>query len=129
MIMQKPSQADIKLIKTYARQVARDLGARGRITMRVGTRYNIDNDPDLERTNMNILLVTNDPDWDDTDLYDTDEFSWFTRGFETTPDGRALFDFYLYDDEGLVCNMQAEFDVEGLVAIHADLEKNIWVRG
>lgn len=127
MIMQKPSQADIKVINTLARQLVRKLGGHGSIDIRVGVKCNISKG--LENTNMNILLVTDDPDWNDTDFYDTIDFSWFIRGFETTTDGRGLFDFYLYDDEGLVCNMQTEFDVKGLVAIHADENKYVWMRG
>jgi hypothetical protein len=47
---------------------------------------------------MNIAKITNDPDWNDTDLYDN-AYTWrdFTKGVEMTDDGRAIVDFYVYN--------------------------------
>ena len=43
-----------------------------------------------------------------------------------TVDGNGLFYLYVYTDDGLACNIQAEFDEQGLLAVHADIDNNIW---
>lgn len=82
------------------------------IAFRVGERHNLD-DPD-RGINHNILLITDHPDWDDTDLYDN---SWSIAdvnkmgGFDLTEDGRLLIDLYFYakKDDDLLGNVQGEF--------------------
>jgi hypothetical protein len=81
-----------------------------------------------------VLLLTDDPDWAGTDLHDFGDWEdAFKRGFPLTEDARAMLDFYVYqrlpgDGRELVCNVQAEFDGAGLLALHADNEMNHWRR-
>lgn len=48
--------------------------------------------------------------------------------------GGVLFDLYIYERPGigetgdLVCCVQAELDEQGLIAVHADSDKNVWRR-
>ena len=40
-------------------------------------------------TSINFALISDDPDWQDTDLDDYEPWTAFTRGVELTPDGRG----------------------------------------
>lgn len=83
------------------------------IKLSVGERYNIDDAKkhlDETRRSTNIYLVTDHPDWDDTDLYETWDFFAKIGSIPLTREGRALVDFYVYKndrDEELLTNVQA----------------------
>lgn len=88
-----------------------------------------------EGKNMNIALISDDPDFNDTDLFDKRDWKAFTKGFELTADGRGIVDFYVYNrnrgavDEGsLETNVTCWFDRDGLVRVTATGNGEMWVR-
>lgn len=117
----KINPAQIKALKEYAAKHER-LRSPMPVRFRVGERHNIDQP---ERgINHNILIVTDHPDWDDTDLYDN---SWSINevnkmgGFDLTEDGRLLIDLYFYygQDWELLGNVQGYFELhpQGLTLV------------
>ncbi len=67
--------------------------------LEIGRRENVEH-PDID-PNVNILLVTDHPDWNDTDLYDKfDDLSNWLADVEMTDDHKGLFDFWVYDLNG-----------------------------
>lgn len=84
----KPTQEDADRIKqAAAREGQISLGA---VLLEPGLR----NGP-KEVVSMNPLVVTDDPDWNDTDLDDYGTWAEFRKGVELTPDGRGVVDFYI----------------------------------
>lgn len=87
-----PTNRDLKRIENYAFKTA------GIHTgyLEISRRVNVDA-PDYN-PEINILLISNHPDWEDTDLWDSYDnlFTWLTD-VEMTDDGRGLFDFWVYD--------------------------------
>lgn len=71
---------------------------------------------------MNILLVTDDPLWNDTDLYDYGTWAAFRKGVDLTPEGKGVVDFYIrrrFDEYGdLHGNVTIEIDGGKLVRIY-----------
>lgn len=67
--------------------------------LEIGRRENVEQS-DID-PNINILMVTDHPDWDDTDLYGkfNDLSTWLTD-VEMTDDHKGLFDFWVYDLNG-----------------------------
>lgn len=92
--MHKPTREEKEIIRSCA---ARSAGYK-RVELCPGTRHNTEQD---RGEHMNIALVSDDPDWNDTDLSDN-SWSWrdFTKGVELTDDGRGVFDFYVYGPVG-----------------------------
>jgi hypothetical protein len=62
------------------------------ICLESGIRYNT---KDGREGSINIALVTDDPEWADTDLHDYGSWLEFRKGVELTPEGRGIFDFYI----------------------------------
>lgn len=95
----KPSAEECAVIK---RAAAKESGLRfNRVLLEPGERTN-DKNPELnERANIprgefNIALITDDPKFADTDLFDYGRWSDFRKGVALTHDGRATVDFYIY---------------------------------
>lgn len=126
-----PTAAECRVIREHALKESRRNGNGARtVHIEPGIRYNTDHD---RGRSMNIALISDDPDWNDTDLDTTASWSDFRKGFDLSTDGRAIIDFYLYEprfgDHGdLCCNLQAYFDAEGLHHIAADIEGTRWER-
>lgn len=132
----KISATDIAIIRHECKKIAKCHSRSNRFQILIGERYNIDGFyPDIN--SINVWSISNDPtdDWEDTDLYDTIDFDTLKKPLAMTDDGRAIVDFYIYEWDGtfkcwgeLACNAQAEFDMDGLKAMHADGDKNKWTR-
>jgi hypothetical protein len=100
-----PDTMDRRLIRGYAAR-AEKLRPH-QIVIEVGERVNYA----TCTTSFNTLLLTDDPDFDDTDLHDTRRFTE-VKTIPLTADGRAQVDFYIYEREGddqgdLLTNVQA----------------------
>lgn len=122
-----PTADDCRRIREFAKDESGRWTGRRSVTLEAGERYNLDDS--TVAPSINILRVDACPDWNNSDLADHVPWADFrTYGVELTADGRAMVDFYVYNGEGLACNVQAEFDASGLVALHADVEKDRWTR-
>ena len=70
----------------------------------------------------NIALVSDDPDWADTDLYDYGTWATFRRGVALTEDGRAILDFALRrkfdEDQELLGNITVYYEDGRITRIH-----------
>ena len=91
MSIWKPTAEEVKLIRAAA---SREAGT-SRIKLEPGIRLNTDAVDDFPQS-FNIALVSNDPDWNDTDLADMTDWKFFRKGVTLTDDGRAIVDFYIY---------------------------------
>lgn len=107
----KPTADEKRAVRAYA---AKAEGLKpGQIAIQLGERYSLTSGKRSE----NILLISDDPKWNDTDLHDNghawaDHCKW---GIELTEDGRALVDLYIYeklfDDHGdLMSNVQCHVE-------------------
>jgi hypothetical protein len=120
---------EIRQLRAVAEQVARRERSRGRFTIEIAERFNLK----TGASSLNIRAITSDPDWQDTDLCTTHPWPRIRERHDLA-DGEALFDFYIYERPSfaetgdLVCCVQAELDAGGLLAVHADYNKNIWRR-
>lgn len=129
----KITKEDMKTMRREIETIARQNSRETHFVVFVGSRYNTDEGSDPHE---NVLLVSRHPDWEDTDLYDNSiPWSHMRGNLETTPDGRAAYDFWIYergqpgDGHGdLVCNAQAYFDDRGLSHVDADVVTT-WSRG
>ncbi|WP_336961062.1 hypothetical protein [Sphingobium aquiterrae] len=123
------SATDIRQLRNVAEQIARGESVASRYTIEIAERFHLT----TGRTALNILAISDDPDWADTDLNTTHPWSRIHKRHELV-NGRALFDLYVYErppfgETGdLVCCVQTELDARGLAAVHADNAKNIWRR-
>lgn len=123
------SAHDIRQLRHLAEQIARREKAAPRYTIEIAERFHLT----TGRTALNILAISADPDWADTDLNTTHPWSRIHDRHELA-NGRALFDLYIYERPAfgetgdLVCCVQAELDAQGLTAVHADGMKDIWRR-
>lgn len=95
----KPTKDDIERIKRAAARESVPHVGIGAVLLEPGIRYNTERD-DIQQ-HMNILLVSNDPDWADTDLFDLGLWADFRKGVELTGRGDADVDFYIYGRGGL----------------------------
>jgi hypothetical protein len=123
------SANDIRQLRNVAEQIAQGERIASRYTIEIAERFHLT----TGRTAVNILAISDDPNWADTDLNTTHPWSRIHERHELV-NGRALFDLYVYErppfgETGdLVCCVQAELDARGLAAIHADSAKDIWRR-
>lgn len=111
----RPSKEDVAIIKRCAAREA-ELSVNG-VLLQPGIRVGENG----AQPNMNIALVSRDPDWNDTDLFDHGRWVDFRRGIELTPDGRGIVDFYLYSrdpDSDLLGNVTAYIERGELVRVH-----------
>lgn len=91
-----PSPADLRAIRTYCAETE---GRKpGSIVIEAGIRENLER-KDLDGIySVNIARLTDDPNWEDTDLVQTLPWKHFkAEGVELTKDGRAEVDFYIYE--------------------------------
>lgn len=111
----KPTQAEADIIKRCA---AREAELRvTQVRLEPGIRCGESG----AQPSMNIALVSNDPDWNDTDLFDHGRWADFRAGVPLTDDGRGIFDFYLYSrdpDSDLLGNVSAYVENGRLVRVH-----------
>ena len=123
------SAGDIRRLREIAERIARRDSSAARFAIEIAERVSlVTGDAAL-----NILALSQDPDWADTDLNQT--FPWSRiRERHMLVNARALFDLYIYERPGigetgdLVCCVQAELDGQGLVAVHADSARDVWRR-
>lgn len=128
----KLSNDEIKIIRKEVEKIAKKWSRMKRFVIEIGVRHNVDEELGYEK---NVLLISKDitGEWGDTDLFDMESWDQIRKPIKLTEDGRGIYDFYVYEmDRGergdLVTNAQAEFDAKGLMAIHADADKNCWIR-
>lgn len=121
----KPTKEEARIIRECAERSA----GYARVEICPGTRINIEKDN--SETHMNIAMVSDHPDWDDTDLF-SNAFTWsdFTRGVELTDDGRGIFDFYVYGPMGhhkeLQTNVTAYYERGRLVRVDGTCNGTMW---
>jgi len=122
----KPTSEEKKIIRQCAQ---RDAGF-ARVTICIGSRYNTEKEGGSDTPHLNVAFVTDHPDWDDTDLWDN-AYTWrdFTRGIELTPDGRGIFDFWVYSTGShgqLETNVQAYVEDGRLVRVDGTGTGVLW---
>ena len=88
----KPTKADIEIIKAAAAMESVPRVSVGAVLLEPGYRHNTKR-PSPE--SINIALVSDDPEWNDTDLSDYGQWSEFRKGIPLTADGRGIVDFYI----------------------------------
>lgn len=87
-----PTPEDVAAIKAAAsRESVPHVGLRS-ILLEPGIRHNTESD---RGQSINIALVSDDPDWNDTDLVECGYWSEFRKGIELTAAGRGIVDFYI----------------------------------
>jgi hypothetical protein len=86
----KPTSVECTIIRDCAK---RSSGHKA-VKCEPGIRTNIEKDG-IPRS-INIAEVSDHPDWDDTDLWSTTDWSDFRERATLTDDGRGIFDFYVY---------------------------------
>lgn len=120
---------EVRQLRAVAEKIARQVCSKGRFTIEVAERFNCN----TGAIGLNIRAISDDPDWEDTDLNTTHPWSRIRERHDLAKGG-VLFDLFIYERPGfaetgdLVCCVQAELDAAGLLAIHADSRKNIWRR-
>lgn len=110
-----PTKEERDLIRTAA---SKEVGLSiRRLVIEPGIRTANDSLADAQ---MNIALLTNDPDWNDTDLADMSDWDTFCEGVVLTNDCRAIVDFYIYtrgNDGQLESNITAEYSAGSIRSI------------
>jgi hypothetical protein len=130
-----PKAADLKFIKAEAAKLAKRNGGHGRrFSVEVGERVNTEIEGGRSKPHVNILVVTGDPDWNNTDLDDKYPADRLRGRPIPMVNGWIVCDFYIYENDpanghgDLVCNMQARFDFLGVCALYADDNRPFWTR-
>lgn len=114
--------------KSIIRECAKKSAGYKAVELCPGTRHNTEQERGIH---MNIALVTDDPEWNDTDLYDN-AYKWsdFTKGVELTEGGRGIFDFYVYGPLGyhkeLQTNVTAYYEGGRLVKVEGTGDGVMW---
>ena len=115
----KPTKADIEIIKAAAARESVPRVSVGAVILEPGYRYNTKRQS-LE--SINIALVSDDPEWNDTDLSDYGQWSEFRKGILLTDDGRGIVDFYIRKrgdpDHELLGNVTIRIEGGRLVKVH-----------
>ena len=91
--------------------------SKSRIFIEAGLRINTDK-PKAE--NINVALISDDPDWNDTDLADFVDFATVRKGVTLTDNGTAIVDFYIYtkgDDGQLQSNITVHYSDGAIIKI------------
>lgn len=88
----KPTAAEVRVIMAAAALETNQPATR--IALEPGARFNLDNPK--RGVSINIAQISDDTDWNDTDLDDFCTWQEFRKGVELTADGRAIVDFYIY---------------------------------
>jgi len=125
-ITYRPTSEDKRIIRDCAKRSA----GHKRVEICPGIRHNLEVD---RGHHMNIAMVSDHPDWDDTDLWDNaNKWSDFTKGVELTGDGRGIFDFYVYSlgyHGELETNVVAYVEGGKLVRVEATMDGVMWRAG
>ena len=87
-----PTKQDVDAIKKAASRESSPHVPLRSIILESGVRYNTESD---RGESINIALISEDADWNDTDLADMGYWDDFRKGIELTADGRGIFDFYI----------------------------------
>lgn len=121
----RPTSEDKKIIRDCA---IRSAGKKW-IEMCPGMRHNIEDKYPGVRS-LNIAMVSDHPDWNDTDLWDN-AYKWsdFTKGVELTEKGRGIFDFYVYSrgrNGELETNVVAYVEDGKLVRVEGTMDGIMW---
>ena len=120
----KPTSDECRIIRDCAK---RSSGHKA-VQLCPGERHNTETD---RGRNLNIALVSDHPDWDDTDLW-SNANDWtkdFRGGVELTDDGRGIFDFYVYSlgyDGELETNVVAYYENRRLVRVEGVGDGVMW---
>lgn len=132
----KPTAEEVRIVRAAATKEGLRWGGTRRAFLEPGIRVNVEDEN--KPTSINLKLVTDHPTWDDTDLHDFGMWEDFVAGFEVTESGEAEIDFYVSRVgrpgsgeamDGLVTNVQAIFDAEGLLCVESTMEPTLWKRG
>lgn len=116
--LHKPTSEEKRIIRACAQRSA---GCK-RVEICASTRVNIEREGRIpDDTRMNVAFISDDPDFGDTDLFDN-SYKWsdFTRGVLLTPDGRGVFDFWVYsvgEHAELKTNVTATYEGGRLVLV------------
>lgn len=101
----KPTREELAIIRQTCEKACQKEGQKLK-RIEVGKRCSLSKDV---AASVNILLVDETKDWEDSDLFDFVDWNNFKKGFDATENGSAVVDFYCYDKEGLCTNAQAVF--------------------
>ena len=121
MTLYKPTAEEKRIIRDCARRSA---DCRN-VEINPSTKINERGD-----THMNVAMISDDPDFGDTDL-DDNAFTWrdFTKGVEMTADARAIVDFYVYSrgrDAELKTNVTVYVERGRLVRVDGTCNVALW---
>lgn len=122
----RPTPAEKKIIRECASRASRAAGCSTHVALMVAERIRIGGS--IDKRHINVRLISADPDWNDTDLFDTLPWGRFAGVVELTEDGRGLFDFYVYEHTTsgeLATNVQAHIEGGRLVRV-AEERKTLW---
>jgi hypothetical protein len=123
----KPTPDEKRIIRDCAKRSA----GCGRVRIEPGYRYNM-NDPTRNEgpDDLNIALLSDQPDWEDTDLADTTDWETFCKhGFQWAEGQRAIVDFYVYStgDRGeLETNVTAYWENGLMVRVDGTGNGTMW---
>lgn len=89
----KITQADADILKMAAAIESCPGIPISAIILEPGWRHNTEDRS--KPSSMNMALVSDDPEWNDTDLDEYGTWREFRKGVDLTEDGRGIFDFYI----------------------------------
>lgn len=90
------SARDIQQLRTVAEHIAGENSSARRFAIEIAERVSLK----TGRTALNIWAITDDPDWQDTDLNTTHPWQR-VRERHILANGKALFDLYVYERPGI----------------------------
>lgn len=120
----KLSRTELAQIRSVAKDQSARWGGNRRVTVEPGIRYNLETGCE----SINVREIDQTPNWEDSDLLTHADWGALKDPLPLGPGPVGECDLYVYSQDSLACNIQIEFDRGGLLAIHADAEKNVWHR-
>lgn len=116
----------MKFTRRHANQVraaARIEVKTNRVSVEAGTRFNIN----THKNSINIAAISDDPEWNDTDLNDYRDLKDLIGTEIEEKDGKVHIDFYIYlgPDRELESNVDLIWQDGKLVAANGTTNKNI----
>lgn len=98
----KPTSKEKAVIRGYAEKVTGLTRVQLRPALRVGNRTG---------TDLNIRLISDDEEWNDTDLFDFRLWAFLAnKGIELTPDGRGLVDVWVFSRRDY-CSLEDQIQI------------------